>query len=100
MHYLSILSTVVTFIFAAAVLNRYARKKGLYLLLWGIGLVLYGMGTLMEALMLFTFSGLALKLWYMSGAMLTAAWLGQGTVNLLVRKRGIAATLNTILLVV
>jgi hypothetical protein len=32
--------------------------------------------------------------------MLTAAWLGQGTINLLVRRRGIAPTLNIILTVV
>jgi hypothetical protein len=32
--------------------------------------------------------------------MLTAAWLGQGTINLLVRRRGIATTLNIILTVV
>ena len=32
--------------------------------------------------------------------MLTAAWLGQGTINLLVRRRGIAPTLNIILIIV
>jgi hypothetical protein len=50
--------------------------------------------------MLFTFSPIALKLWFLSGAMLTAAWLGQGTINLLVRRRGIAPTLNIILIIV
>lgn len=100
MHYLSILSTLVTFIFTAAVFNRYAHKKGMHLLLWSVGLLLYGLGTLMEAVMIFRFNSLALKLWYLSGAMLTAAWLGQGTVNLLVRKRGLATTSNIILLVI
>jgi hypothetical protein len=32
--------------------------------------------------------------------MLTAAWLGQGTINLLVRRRGIAPTLNISLIIV
>jgi hypothetical protein len=36
-------------------------------------------------------------MWYLNGAMLTAAWLGQGTIHLLVRKRGIAWTLTGIL---
>jgi hypothetical protein len=100
MHYISILSTLVAFIFAAAVFNRYQYKKGKYLLFWGIGLVLYGLGTLTEVILSFTFSPIVLKLWYLSGAMLTAAWLGQGTVWLLVRKRGVAPTLTWILLLV
>lgn len=100
MHYLPILSTVVTFAFAIAVFNRFKVRHGAHLLLWSIGLVLYGIGTLTEVISIFTFSPFALKLWYLSGAMLTAAWLGQGTINLLVRRRGIAPALNLILLVV
>ncbi len=100
MHYLPILSTIITFSFAVAVFNRFSTRHGAHLLLWGIGLVLYGIGTLTEVVSLFTFSPMALRLWYLSGAMLTAAWLGQGTINLLVRRRGIAPTLNIILVVV
>ena len=100
MHYISILSTITTFIFAAAVFNRYRYKKGSHLLMWGIGLVFYGLGTLTEVILTFTFSQIALKIWYLSGAMLTAAWLGQGTIFLLVRKRGVAQTLAIILALV
>lgn len=100
MHYISILSTIVSFVFAAAVFNRYRYKKGPHLLMWGIGLVFYGLGTLTEVILSFTFSTLALKIWYLTGAMLTAAWLGQGSVYLLVRKRRVATTLMVILTVV
>ena len=100
MHYLPILTTIITFVFAAAVFSRFRDRHGAHLLLWSIGLVLYGIGALTEVILLFTFSSLALKLWYLCGAMLTAAWLGQGTINLLVRRRGIATTLNIILVVV
>ncbi len=100
MHYVSILSTVVTFVFVIAVFDRYRRKGGAHLLLWGIGLLLYGLGTLSEAVMIFTFHPLVLKVWYFSGAMLTAAWLGQGTVHLLVRRRGFATTLTVVLALV
>ena len=100
MNYISILSTIVTVIFAIAVFNRYRQRKGTHLLLWGIGLVFYGLGTLTEVILSITFSEFALKLWYLSGAMLTAAWLGQGTVHLLVRKRGVASTLTIILVIV
>ncbi len=97
MHYLPYLSTLVTFAFAAAVFRRYLLKHGPHLLLWSIGLVWFGIGTLSEVILGLTFSGLVLKLWYLSGAMLTAAWLGQGTIHLLVRKRGVALTMTGIL---
>ena len=100
MHYISILSTIVSLSFAIAVFNRYRQRGGLHLLFWTIGLALYGLGTLTEVVMLFTFNALALKVWYISGAMLTAAWLGQGSVNLLVRKRGVARVLNIALVIV
>jgi hypothetical protein len=96
MHYLPFLSTLVTFAFALAVFTRYLRRRGPHLLLWTIGLVFYGMGTLAEVILGFTFSGVMLKLWYLSGAMLSAPWLGQGTIHLLVRKRGIAWVLTGI----
>lgn len=99
MNYISILSTVVTLIFAVAVFRRYALRKGVHLLLWGIGLVFYGLGTLTEVILTFTFSELGLRVWYICGAMLTAAWLGQGTIHLLVRKRGIALSLTGLLIV-
>jgi len=100
MQYLPILSTIITFVFAVSVFNRFRIKHGLHLLFWGIGLVLYGIGTLTEVLMMFTYHEFALKLWYLCGAMLTAAWLGQGTINLLVRRRGVTGTLNIILITV
>jgi hypothetical protein len=97
MHYLPFVSTLVTFAFAAAVFTRYLKRRGPHLLFWTIGLIFYGIGTLAEVILAFTFSGLVLKLWYLAGAMLTAAWLGQGTIHLLVRKRGVAFTLTGIL---
>ena len=100
MHYISILSTIVALSFAYAILKRFSQRGGVHLLLWGAGMILYGLGTLTEAFMIFTFNPLLLKVWYLSGAMLTAAWLGQGTVHLLIRKRGVAMTLTGLLAVV
>ncbi len=99
MHYIPFLSTLVSFAFAVAVLNRYRVRKGTHLLLWGIGLILYGLGTLSEVILGFTFNALVLKIWYLSGAMLTAAWLGQGTIFLLVRRSGLATGLAVFLVV-
>jgi hypothetical protein len=84
-------------VFAIAVFRRYLLRRGPYLLLWTIGLLWFGVGTLGEILLGLTFSGLVLKLWYLSGAMLTAAWLGQGTVHLLVRRQGVAWSLTGLL---
>jgi len=100
MHYLPFLSTLVTFAFAAAVFIRYLRRRGPHLLMWTIGLLFFGLGTLAEVLLAFSFSGVVLKLWYLGGAMLTAAWLGQGSVHLLIRRRGVAWTMTGILAVI
>jgi hypothetical protein len=100
MHILSFLSTLVSFGFAAAVFSRYLKRHAPHLLLWTIGLLFFGIGTLSEVILGFTFSGLMLKLWYLSGAMLTAAWLGQGSLHLLVRKRGVAWILTGVLMAV
>jgi len=97
MHYLPFISTLVTFAFATAVFIRYLRRRGPHLLMWTIGLLFYGLGTLAEVLLAFSFNGLVLKLWYLSGAMLTAAWLGQGSIHLLIRRRAVAWTLTGIL---
>jgi hypothetical protein len=99
MNYISIFSTIVTFIFAVAVLARWRHKKPKHLLLWGIGLIFYGLGTFSEVVLMFTFNAFVLRIWYLSGAMLTAAWLGQGTVYLLVRKRNIANGLMILLVI-
>jgi hypothetical protein len=90
MHYIPIFSTLVTFTFVFAVFRRYLLRRGPHLMIWTVGLLWYGLGTLSEVILGLTFSGLVLKLWYLSGAMLTAAWLGQGTIHLLVRRNRLA----------
>ena len=94
MNFLPYISTLVTFAFAVAVYNRYRQRGGIHLLLWAFGLVLYGIGTLSEVILGLTFSVFMLKLWYLTGAMLTAAWLGMGTVHLLIRRGNTAQILT------
>ncbi|MBE0671878.1 MAG: hypothetical protein IH588_14925 [Anaerolineales bacterium] len=94
MTYIPYLSTFVTFVFAIAVYNRYRQRGGTHLLLWAFGLLFYGLGTLSEVILTMAFNAFVLKIWYLTGAMLTAAWLGMGTVHLLIRK-GRAAQITT-----
>jgi hypothetical protein len=100
LKFLPFLSTVITFLFAAAVFNRYQYRHGAHLLWWGLGLILYGAGTFAEAYLSLAWSDPLLRVWYLSGAMLTAAWLGQGTVYLLIRRRGLAHSLSAFLIFV
>lgn len=96
---LPLLSSTITFIFAVLVFKRWGLRHRLYLLLWGIGLVFYGIGGAMEAYFgFFGWNETVFKLWYLFGAVLVAAWLGQGTAFLLLRPK-IAWSLFAILLV-
>ena len=97
MIYIPYLSTLVTFAFTIAVYTRYRQRGGIYLLLWALGLLFYGLGTLSEVILSLTFNAFVLKIWYLTGAMLTAAWLGMGTVHLLIRKGRTAQIITWIL---
>lgn len=98
-NFLPFMATVITLFFAGSVFLRYFRRKGPHLLLWGIGLVLFAAGTFSETYLSLQWSPFLLRVWYLSGAMLTAAWLGQGTIYLLVRKPGVAHVLTAVLAV-
>ncbi|MFQ5854028.1 MAG: hypothetical protein ACE5LU_00070 [Anaerolineae bacterium] len=98
-NWLPLFSTIVTFVFAFFVLRRWwSRRPANHLLLWGLGLVLYGLGTFSEFYSAQAWSPTIFRLWYLCGAILTAAWLGQGTVYLLVRRPYVAHVLMAILL--
>ncbi len=92
------LSTAVSAFFAGAVLVRFFRRRTPALLLWALGLLLYAAGTFGEAWhSILGWQDGIFRLWYLCGAMLTAAWLGQGTVYLLLPRR--VAHIRMVLLV-
>jgi hypothetical protein len=91
-------SSIVSFVFAFFVFKRYMERKGTYLLLWGIGMIFYGIGGFCEFYFgAFGWNALIFRLWYLFGAILVAAWLGQGTVFLLAKENW--AKVLTIILV-
>ncbi len=85
---LPLTSSIITFIFAFFVFRRWQYRHRLYLLFWGIGLLFYATGGAMEAYYgLIGWHPLVFRVWYLLGAVLVAAWLGQGTVFLLMRRK-------------
>lgn len=97
---LPLASAVLSFVFAFAVFQKWnARRSHKHLFVWGIGLVFYGIGGAAEAFTgAFGFNPFVLRIWYLFGAVLVAAWLGQGTVFLLARDKWVKIT--TIILTV
>ncbi len=94
---LPFVSSIISFIFAFLVFKRYLARRGSHLLLWGIGMVFYGIGGFCEgAYGAFGWNPFLFRLWYLFGAMLVAAWLGQGTIYLLAKRKW-ANTLMAIL---
>jgi hypothetical protein len=86
--FIPLASSILSFIFAAIVFRRYQRRRGPYLLLWGVGMTFYAIGGFCEAYYgLWGWNPMVFRLWYLFGAILVAAWLGQGTVYLLAKRR-------------
>ncbi|MBW7883724.1 MAG: hypothetical protein H3C34_14015 [Caldilineaceae bacterium] len=98
-HYIPVLTTIVSAAFAIVLFRRWAEKRtATYLLWWGIGVFMYGLGTLTESLTtIFGWNELVFRVWYISGALFGAAPLAQGTVYLLFSRR--VATILAVVLV-
>ncbi|TFH34358.1 MAG: hypothetical protein E4G99_09670 [Anaerolineales bacterium] len=80
-------SSLLSLIFAFVVIRRFAQRGGAHLLLWGIGMIFYAIGGFTEGYYgAFGWNPLIFRLWYLFGAILVAAWLGQGTVYLLAKR--------------
>src|SRR4030095_4444382 len=88
-HYIPILTTILTVPFALEIFQRYRHHPDrVHLLWWSIGVGLYGLGTLTEALTtLVGWREPIFRAWYISGALLGGAPLAQGTVYLLLSRR-------------
>ncbi|MFN2186222.1 MAG: hypothetical protein ACK2UU_19745, partial [Anaerolineae bacterium] len=68
--------------------HKRAGRRAAHLLLWGIGMVFYAIGGFCEGYYgAFGWNSLVFRLWYLCGAILVAAWLGQGTVYLLAKQK-------------
>lgn len=87
-HYLPIATTILSIPFAWALLRRFRARGGLHLLWWGIGVVCYGLGTLLESVITLHGNTFFLnKAWYVAGALLGGYPLAQGSVYLHLSRR-------------
>ncbi|MEK7777581.1 MAG: hypothetical protein AAB303_03035 [Chloroflexota bacterium] len=76
-------TSVVSFLFALSVLDQFLERRRPYQLVWTVGLFLYGAASLLQTLWAVGISGeLVFRLWYLTGAMLVAAYLGMGSLYL------------------
>ena len=87
-YFIPVATTIVAAFFSGIVLRRHAERGGTHLLWWGVGLILYGVGTLTESLTsIFGWNEWVFRCWYVTGALCGGAPLAQGTVYLLMKRR-------------
>jgi hypothetical protein len=81
-------SSVIMIVFSVSVLRKYPARRKLHFLFWGIGLAMFAAGSVAEASFAVAgWSPATFFVWYLFGAALNAAWIGHGTLYLLVRRR-------------
>ena len=94
-----LLSCIVSLILAMVVFDQYLARRKPYQLVWAIGLLMYFISTGTEFWAeTWGVNEAIYRLWYLFGAIFVAAYLGMGTIYLLVRKR--AANIIMVLLLV
>lgn len=97
---LSVITAIISGIFAGMVLWRWREKRRPHLFAWGVGLALYCLGAASQVVLYFVWSPTFFALWYWAGALAVAPWLGQGTIYLLVRRGNIARNIQMALLLI
>ena len=92
-------SSIVSVVFAVTVLDQFFARRKPYQLIWAIGLFMYFISTGSEFWVeTWGLNETIYRLWYLFGAIFVAAYLGMGTLYLLVPRR-IAHIIMAILLV-
>jgi len=86
--FIPLLSSIISLIFAITVLDQYFARRKPYQLVWAIGLVMYFLSTGTEFWTgMWGLNEVVYRIWYLIGAIFVAAYLGMGTIYLLVRRR-------------
>ena len=82
------LTATLALVMAVALLDQWRERRQAFQLVWGIGMAFYGIAAGCEALAAAAgWNELLYRTWYLTGAVLTAGWLGLGTTLLLAKTR-------------
>jgi len=85
---LPLASSIVSLLFALAVLDQYFARRKPYQLVWAIGLLMYFISTGAEYWVgVWGLNESIYRVWYLFGAVFVAAYLGMGTVYLITPRR-------------
>lgn len=87
-EHIPILTTLFSLYFFIVIYRHYRAKPMPYLFWWTLGVFTFGFGTATESInVLFGWSELNFRLWYVSGALLGGFPLAQGSVYLLMNRK-------------
>jgi hypothetical protein len=82
-HYLPIVTTILSALFAASLYRRWRARHSPHLWWWAFGITTYGIGTAIESTITLTGNTIWLtKIWYIAGALLGGYPLAQGSLYL------------------
>lgn len=85
---LPLITALLAALFAALLFEQHARRRGAYQLAWGVGATAFAAAAASEAIAAsFGWSESLYRIWYLTGAVWSAGWLGTGTILLLARTR-------------
>ncbi|HEY2916829.1 MAG TPA: hypothetical protein VGI98_06405 [Candidatus Limnocylindrales bacterium] len=86
--FLPALTALLALGLSVSLFDQWRRRRGAFQLAWAIGMLTFGIGSACEAIAASAgWSDLVYRAWYLSGAVLTPAWLGLGTAFLLAKTR-------------
>ncbi len=88
MAYVPLATSIISFVFAIVVLDQYLARRKPYQIIWTIGLFMYCISTFIEFWWnVYGHIEIMYRFWYLIGAIFVAAYLGQGTIYLLMRRK-------------
>ncbi|MFC1847652.1 hypothetical protein ACFLW5_02435 [Chloroflexota bacterium] len=83
-----LVSSIVSLLFGVIVLDQFFARRKPYQLVWAAGLFMYSIGTGAEFwIEIWGLNEVIYRLWYLFGAILVAAYLGMGTIYLIIQRR-------------
>ena len=88
MSILPTLTSILALVMAIALIDQWRERRQAFQLVWAIGMAFYGIAAGCEAIAAMAgWNEPLYRTWYLTGAVLTAGWLGLGTALLLSKTR-------------